>query len=259
LDDGDRLISARAAKDGDEIMVVTRNGMSVCFPVEQLRVRSRTAGGVRAIRLKFGDRAISMDVVDPEGSLLAVSENGYGKLTRMDKFRRQARGGSGVIAFKVDEKTGPLAATLVVEGSEELVIATAKAQVHRTRLSEVGVQGRYARGVWVMRPANGDHITSLAILTPSVIEAQIPAALPKPAGKAGGKAQKTGKAEKTTQAQLTMDIEEAAAGAEDPEAEDDDLPEDEDEELDDNENDDNENDDNDEDDDDDDETEESED
>jgi DNA gyrase subunit A len=244
LDDGDRLISARAAKDGDEIMVVTRNGMSVCFPVEQLRVRSRTAGGVRAIRLKFGDRAISMDVVDPEGSLLAVSENGYGKLTRMDKFRRQARGGSGVIAFKVDEKTGPLAATLVVEGSEELVIATAKAQVHRTRLSEVGVQGRYARGVWVMRPADGDHITSLAILTPSVIEAQIPAAPPKPAGKAGGKAQKTGKAEKedetaeTAQAQLTMDIEEAAAGAEDLEAEDDDLPEDEDEELDDDENDD---------------------
>ena len=224
LDDNDHLISARAAKDGDEIMVVTRNGMSVCFPVEQLRVRSRTAGGVRAIRLKLDDYAISMDVVDPEGSLLAVSEKGFGKLTRMDKFRRQSRGGSGVIAFKVDEKTGPLAATLVVEGTEELVIATAKAQVHRTRLSEVGVQGRYARGVWVMRPADGDYITSVAILTPSIIETQSPTPAPKSGGKVSGKAKagegrnKASKeelaAEDGEQAQLTMDIEEAAAGAE---------------------------------------------
>lgn len=167
LDEGDHLISARAARDGDEIMVVTRNGMSVCFPVDNLRVLSRTARGVRAIRLKENDFAISMDVVNPNGSLLAVSEKGFGKLTRMDRFRRQARGGSGVIAFKVDERTGPLAATLVVEGTEQLVIATAKAQVERIQLSEVGVQGRYARGVWVLHPAQGDRITSLAILTPS--------------------------------------------------------------------------------------------
>ena len=227
LDDNDHLISARAAKDGDEIMVVTRNGMSVCFPVEQLRVRSRTAGGVRAIKLKPDDYAISMDVVDPDGSLLAVSENGFGKLTRMDKFRRQSRGGSGVIAFKIDERTGPLAATLVVEGTEELVIATAKAQVHRTRLSEVGVQGRYARGVWVMRPAEGDYITSVAILTPSIIETQSPTVAPKPGGKISGKAKASERRNKAAkdvtdteeselaQAQLTMDIEEAAAGAED--------------------------------------------
>ena len=226
LDDNDRLISARAAMDGDEIMMVTRNGMSVCFPVEQLRVRSRTAGGVRAIRLKADDYAISMDVVDPDGSLLAVSENGHGKLTRMDRFRRQARGGSGVIAFKVDEKTGPLAATLVVKGTEELIIATAKAQVHRTRLSEVSVQGRTAKGVWVMRPADGDYITSVAILSPSVIEDQGLTSASKSSGKVNGKAKtaaqskKTAKAVKDTEAsesalaQLAMDIEEAAAGAE---------------------------------------------
>jgi DNA gyrase/topoisomerase IV subunit A len=127
-----------------------------------------------------------------------------------------------------------LAATLVVEGSEELVIATAKAQVHRTRLSEVGVQGRYARGVWVMRPAEGDYITSVAILTPSVGDSPEPSIPPKPAGKSGGK---TGKAETTDearesgQAQLAMDIEEAAAGAEDLGAKDDELPEDVEEEL----------------------------
>ena len=226
LDDNDRLISARAAMDGDEIMMVTRNGMSVCFPVEQLRVRSRTAGGVRAIRLKPDDYAISMDVVDPEGSLLAVSENGHGKLTRMDRFRRQARGGSGVIAFKIDEKTGPLAATLVVKGTEELIIATAKAQIERIRLSQVSVQGRTAKGVWVLHPAAGDYITTVAILTPPVIEDQGLTFASKPSGKINDKAKtdeqskKATKAVKDTEAsesaraQLTLDIEEAAAGAE---------------------------------------------
>ena len=167
LEEGDHLISARwAVDDNDEIMVVTRKGMSVCFRVEQLRVRSRIAGGVRAIRLRDDDYVISMDVVDQSGSLLAVSENGFGKLTRMDRFRRQGRGGYGVIAFKVNQKTGPLAATLVVKGTEELVIATAKAQVQRIPLSEVGMQGRIARGVTVMRVDDDDLVTSMAILTP---------------------------------------------------------------------------------------------
>lgn len=210
LDESDHLISARTAKDGNEIMVVTRNGMSVCFPVENLRVLSRTARGVRAIRLKENDFAISMDVVNPEGSLLAVSEKGFGKLTRMNRFRRQARGGSGVIAFKVDQRTGPLAATLVVEGTEQLVIATAKAQVERIHLSEVGVQGRYARGVWVLHPAPGDRITSLAILTPSSLsdsaktnsltktpsDQEVPGTIP-------------------AEGRLAIDIEEALEGAED--------------------------------------------
>jgi DNA gyrase subunit A len=211
LDEGDHLISARATRDGDEIMVVTRNGMSVCFPVTNLRVLSRTARGVRAIRLKEGDFAISMDVVNPRGSLLAVSEKGFGKLTRMDKFRRQSRGGSGVIAFKVDARTGPLAATLVVEGTEQLVIATAKAQVERIQLSEVGVQGRYARGVWVLHPAKGDRITSLAILTPSTLsilnkENSLPA-IPQEDNEVSGGID--------SPARLAIEIEEALEGAED--------------------------------------------
>jgi len=227
LEPEDHLISARVANDGDEIIVVTRNGMSVCFPVEQLRVRSRTAGGVRAVRLKENDLAISMDVVDQEGSLLAVSQNGFGKLTRMVKFRRQSRGGSGVIAFKVDVRTGPLAATLVVKGTEQLVIATAKAQVERIHLSEVGVQGRYARGVWVLHPSKGDHITSLAILTPSI---ESPSQT-KPTQRGRGESPSDDNPipsgdqdERSMEAEgkFAMDIEEALEGAEDlPDAEED--------------------------------------
>ena len=167
LEPADELISARPATDANEVIVVTANGMSVCFSVSQLRVRSRTAGGVRALRLKPGDRVVSMDILVPDGRLLIVTERGFGKLTRLDKFRRQSRGGSGTIALKTTDRTGPLVAAHVVTGLEELVIATAGALVHRTSLTEVSEQGRYARGVWVMRLDDDDRITSVAALAPS--------------------------------------------------------------------------------------------
>ena len=130
-------------------------------------MRSRTAGGVRAIRLKPGDQVVAADVLVPDGRLLTVSKKGFGKLTKLDQFRRQARGGSGVIALKVDDRTGPLVAARVVTGNEELVIASAKAQVHRTSLTEVSEFGRYARGVWIMRFTDDDEITSVSTMAPS--------------------------------------------------------------------------------------------
>ena len=167
LEPGDELIAARPVFDGNEVIVVTERGMSVCFPVSHLRVRSRTAGGVRAIRLKPGDQVVAADVLVPDGRLLTVSKKGFGKLTKLDQFRRQARGGSGVIALKVDDRTGPLVAARVVTGNEELVIASAKAQVHRTSLTEVSEFGRYARGVWIMRFTDDDEITSVSTMAPS--------------------------------------------------------------------------------------------
>jgi DNA gyrase subunit A len=167
LEPGDELIAARPVFDGNEVIVVSERGMSVCFPVSDLRIRSRTAGGVRAIRLKPGDQVVAADVLVPDGRLLTVSKKGFGKLTKLDQFRRQARGGSGVIALKVDNRTGPLVAARVVTGNEELVIASAKAQVHRTSLTEVSEFGRYARGVWIMRFTDDDEITSVSTMAPS--------------------------------------------------------------------------------------------
>ena len=167
LEPGDELIAARPASEYAEVIVLTRGGMSVCFPVSQLRVRSRVAGGVRAIRLKSGDTVVSMDVLVTQGRLLVVSQNGFGKLTKLDAFRRQGRGGSGVIAFKINDRTGPVAAAQVVMGNEDLFIASAKAQVERASLSQVNTLGRYARGVWIMRLGEEDQITSVATLAPS--------------------------------------------------------------------------------------------
>ena len=178
LGDDDELVAAVIAADNDEIIVVTSNGMSVCFSVEQLRLRSRSAGGVRAIRLRGGDRVVAMNVASPDSRLFTVSENGFGKLTKVEGFRRQARGGSGVIACKVTDRTGPVAAALVVRGDEELVIATAMAQIQRVSLSEVGTYGRYARGVWIMRPEDRDRITAVSILAPTHRPLMLPAVAP---------------------------------------------------------------------------------
>ena len=167
LKEDDHLVSARKAVDGDQVMVVTRQGKSVRFSIDELQVRSRTAGTVRAIRLRPEDYVLAMDIVDPEGKLLLISENGYGKLTSLDgdgsnnSFRPQLRGGQGLTAYPADEKTGLLAAALIVKGSEELVVSTSQPKLVRLSVSEVREKGRYARrGVSVV-DVEGYRVTSM--------------------------------------------------------------------------------------------------
>ncbi|MDE2801278.1 MAG: DNA gyrase subunit A [Chloroflexota bacterium] len=216
LEEGDSPVSVRWAAGDDEVSVVTKKGKSVCFSMDKLRVLSRDSRGVRAIRLMEGDAVCSMDVVDPTGSLLAVSENGSGKLTRMNQFRRQGRGGQGVIAFKVTDKSGPVVATLVVRGTEELVLATAKAQVQRIPLTEVSVQGRIAQGVNVFRVDEGDQVTAMGILalpepTPAEIAARAESerAQKQPTAMTAAR-----RRPRPPHGQAASDIEDAAAGAE---------------------------------------------
>ena len=227
LREDDHLVSARKAMDGDDVMVVTRQGKSVRFSIDELQVRSRTAGTVRAIRLRPEDYVLAMDIVTPEGKLLLMSENGYGKLTTLDgdtsnnSFRAQKRGGYGLTAYPADEKTGPLAAALIVKGSEDLVVSTSQPNVIRLTVSEVREKGRYARrGVSVV-DVEDYRVTSMAILTPAEAEASEKAAPQRPSRR--GAAAGDGAAEAKPAArrrprpphgQAASDIEDAAAGAE---------------------------------------------
>ncbi len=222
LKEGDHLIAARKAQESDEIMMVTRQGKSVRFSINELQVRSRIAGTVRGISLRPDDYTIAMDVVDHDGKLLLVSENGYGKVTSLDggsssnSFRAQKRGGYGLTAYPADEKTGPLAAALIVKGTEELVIATAKAQVQRTTVDQVREKSRYARrGSSFMNLAPGDHVTSMAILTPPD-EPEEKGVTPKPARRSAAAEPAAGPRPRTRapHGQAKSDIEDAAAGAE---------------------------------------------
>ncbi len=167
LEPGDELVSARLASSEDDVMMVTEGGQAVRFPLSSVPRRSRAAGGVRGIRLSPGDVVVSMEITHPDDTILVVSRQGYGKLVRMTHFRRQGRGGMGTRAFKIHSKTGLIAGARVVNEArdDEVMLVSTKCQVFRTHLSEISVQGRYARGVIIWRPDRGDEVASTACFT----------------------------------------------------------------------------------------------
>ena len=164
LEEGDDLVSVRNLEPDDDVLIVTSNGRSIRFPGIQIPVRSRTAGGVRGIKLIDGDHVVAMEPVNPDERLLVVTENGYGKVVTLNRYPRQRRAGQGVRVFKVTPKTGKLAdAQLIREGIEdEVMLVSARSQVIRTSIQSISVQGRNASGVIVWRPDSRDKIVSVA-------------------------------------------------------------------------------------------------
>ena len=176
LEDGDELVGVAQGGDSDEVVLVTENGQAVIFqfrncedPRKNLTPRSRSAGGVKGIRLLVGDRVIGMAPVTPDGHLLVVSQGGYGKSTPLKNYPRHGRGGQGVRTFKVTDKTGPVAASRVVSDDEgqNVFIISAKAQVVRINLEDVRVtNSRYTQGVIVWRDREADdYVASVACFT----------------------------------------------------------------------------------------------
>jgi len=165
---GDELVAACLATDKDDVVLVTRRGMSIRFPVSSLRASSRTSGGVKAIKLRADDRLVSMDRVVDKAYLLVVTSNGHGKLTPLEQYPRQHRAGGGVWTFKTAEKTGQVAAAKVVTFEEQVMIISAKGIVTRTPVKEkdprqgITVQGRSTQGVRLMRLEEDDELVAVA-------------------------------------------------------------------------------------------------
>jgi len=168
LAEGDELCAAQLASDQDDIVLVTKAGQSIRFTVSELRASSRTSGGVRGIRLSPGDRVVSMGIVYPESLLLIVTTSGFGKLTPIGDYPRQHRAGSGVMTFKVTEKTGEVIDAKLVSKSEQLMIISADGIITRTLVREkdprqgITIQGRRTQGVRLMRLGDGDKVVAIA-------------------------------------------------------------------------------------------------
>ena len=174
----DELVGACLAKAADDVVMVSEQGISIRFAVQDAPQRQRGAGGVIGIRLqkKGGeigkrklsqdDRVIGMSVISDgsDSRLLVISKKGFGKLTPVGKYRRQGRGGKGVLTFDIQpRKTGPVAVAEVVDDSKELYLVSEQAQVQRTNLSEISTTiGRKTSGVIIMRLAKGDAVSSIA-------------------------------------------------------------------------------------------------
>ncbi len=162
--EGDKLISARIATDNDSIMLMSKFGMSCRFPSTDIRPMGRTAVGVRGMKFKKeNDEVIGMEIVDdPNGMLLCVTENGYGKRTPISDYRLQSRAGSGIQAINTGERNGCVVAAMLVYEDAHILLATDTGTIIRTRVSEIRETGRTAAGVKIMKTGENEHVVAVA-------------------------------------------------------------------------------------------------
>ena len=167
----DALIGAVLADEDEDVILVSKEGLSIRFRSSEVRARQRAAGGMKGMNVQNKDEIVSMNVVDDEGYLLIVSQKGYGKLSLLRHYTQQRRGGKGLITLKVTTKTGKVADSAVVSGEIRtdstgmLVLVTEKAQVIRTNLGEIRSTGRIAQGVKIQVPEAGDKISAIRVIS----------------------------------------------------------------------------------------------
>jgi len=164
LEAGDELVAARAARDVDDVLLVSSAGQAVRFNVGTLRVASRASGGVRGMRLADGARIIAMVVAADGEDMLVVTELGAGKRTAISEYPQHGRGGQGVITFRVSDRSGPLAVARAVRADQEVILVSRKGLTFRTRVDRISQQGRSTQGVAVMNVEDEDAVASIAVI-----------------------------------------------------------------------------------------------
>ena len=150
LNEGDKLIDVHLTKDDEDVILVTKKGLSIRFNEEQVRKSGRNSMGVKSMDLDKDDIVVSSDLVVDDKYLLVISENGYGKLTEIDKYRPQNRGGKGLLTYKITNKTGYVASAAVVEKEDDVMIIANSGIIIRILTEDISVQGRNTSGVKLM-------------------------------------------------------------------------------------------------------------
>lgn len=149
--DNDELIGARLTDGRQEIVLVTRKGMSIRFAEEDVRSTGRNTMGVRGIMLRDEDEVIGMAPIVEGQNLLVVSEKGFGKRTELDEYRIQTRGGKGLMTYRITEKTGPLVQISLVDDSKDILLINDNGIVIRLSSAEIPILSRVTQGVTLMR------------------------------------------------------------------------------------------------------------
>lgn len=161
INEGDRLIDVRLTDGKQNILLVTAKGRAICFDENEVRAMGRTAVGVRGISLEEGDRVIGGVRARPEGQVLTITENGYGKRTPVDEFSVHHRGGRGILAHALNEKTGNIAGTAVVDLDNDVMLITDDGVLIRTAVEDIRLCGRNTQGVIVMRTGDDVHVNAI--------------------------------------------------------------------------------------------------
>lgn len=150
LNEGDKLIDVHLTKDEEDVILVTKKGLAIRFNEEQVRKSGRNSMGVKSIDLSDDDIVVSSDLVCEDKYLLVISENGFGKLTEIAKYRPQNRGGKGLLTYKITKKTGDVAAATVVEKEDDVMIIADSGIIIRILTEDISIQGRNTSGVKLM-------------------------------------------------------------------------------------------------------------
>ncbi len=176
LDEGDQLIGVARTKAGDQVVLSTRDGMSIRFDESDVRSMGRPAYGVKGIDLEGDDEVVGMVVangVDDPASLLTVCVHGYGKRTVLTEYRVQRRGGKGLIDIKTSDRNGPVVAISKAVDADEVMITTTRGIIIRTRVADINMIGRNTQGVRLIRLDEGDAVGSLAKLPEEELSANL--------------------------------------------------------------------------------------
>ena len=162
LRDDDELINVFQTEKGDDIIVGSKNGISIRFDEGYVRPMGRTAMGVKAITLRGNDELVDAAVVKEDSNILVITENGFGKRTKQNEYRSQVRGGVGVKTINITEKTGQMVGLKIVDGSEDIMIINDAGIIIRMQTSEISIFGRSAQGVRIMRVADDIKVVCIA-------------------------------------------------------------------------------------------------
>ena len=161
LKDDDELIDVRLTDGEDNVVMVTKKGMSITFDEKDVRPVGRTAQGVIGIRLDEDDSVIGMESIisNIKGTLLAITENGFGKRTELEEYRVQNRGGRGVVTYKVTPKTGDIVGIRIATDEEDVMLITDNGTIIRLNVKDISILGRATQGVTLMRTNEGKVVS----------------------------------------------------------------------------------------------------
>ena len=162
----DELISVKLTDGQDNVVLVTRKGLCITFDEKDVRPIGRIAQGVIGMRISDDDEVIGMESIIAGGkaTLLAITENGFGKRTELDEYRVQQRGGKGVITYKITPKTGELVGVKIADDTQDVMLITDTGTIIRMHVNEISVLGRSTQGVTLMRTNDGGKVVSIEIV-----------------------------------------------------------------------------------------------
>lgn len=175
LKEDDELIAVRLTDGQDNVVLVTREGLCITFDEKDVRPIGRVSQGVIGIRLNDDDCVIGMESVITGGkaTLLAITENGFGKRTELDEYRVQIRGGKGVITYKITPKTGKLVGIRIASEDDDVMLITDTGTIIRINVKDISILGRATQGVTLMRTNDGGKVVSIETLTPDIEEEEV--------------------------------------------------------------------------------------